>query len=237
MKLAIMQPYFLPYIGYFQLINAVDVFIVYDNIKYTKKGWINRNRWLQNGTDATFTLPLVNDSDFLNIAQRSVSADFASDKFLSQLRGNYSKAPFFAPTCALVEELLPCTQRNLFAVLLHSLQTVCRHLGITTAIQVSSSLNADHALKGQDRVLDLCRTSQATTYINAIGGTELYAASDFAGAGVDLRFLRSRPLTYPQFDAPFVPWLSIVDVLMFNPVETVRNYLDAYDLMEGAAHA
>ena len=56
--LGIMQPYFLPYIGYWQLLSAVDQFVVYDNIKYTKKGWINRNRFLRDGTDAVFTIPL-----------------------------------------------------------------------------------------------------------------------------------------------------------------------------------
>ena len=231
-----MQPYFLPYIGYFQLIASVDQFIVYDNIKYTKKGWINRNRWLQNGTGATFTLPLVKDSDFLNIDQRSVSADFEIDTFLSQLRGNYVKAPFFATTYALVEQVLPGENRNLFAVLLHSLHTLCRHLDISTEINVSSALDADHTLKGQDRVLDLCLTKQGTTYINSIGGAELYSAHDFAGAGLNLRFLRSQPLAYKQFGAPFVPWLSIVDVLMFNPLETVRGYLSEYDLINGTQY-
>ncbi len=237
MKLAIMQPYFLPYIGYFQLIAAVDTFIVYDNIKYTKKGWINRNRWLQNGSDATFTLPLEKASDFLDIDARQVATDFDRSKFLNQLKGNYGKAPYFAPTCALVESLLPGVDRNLFNVLLHSIRSMCQHLGITTDIQIASRIAADHTLKGQDRVLDLCRAVGANTYVNAIGGTALYSEPDFAAAGIDLRFVRSRPVEYPQFGAPFVPWLSIVDVLMFNPVSKVQEYLTQVDLIRGEQHA
>lgn len=230
MKLAIMQPYFLPYIGYFQLIAAVDTFVVYDNIKYTKKGWINRNRWLQNGADATFTLPLEKGSDSLNIDQRAVAPDFDRVKFLNQLKGNYGKAPCYASTRELLEELLPDRDRNLFLVLLHSIQLVCRHLGIKTEIMVSSTLQADHTLHGQNRVLDICRAQQARTYINAIGGIELYSKQDFAEAGIDLKFLRPQAFEYPQFGAPFVPWLSIVDVLMFNPVESIRRQLLQYDL-------
>jgi hypothetical protein len=236
MKLAIMQPYFLPYIGYFQLMAAVDTFVVYDNIKYTKKGWINRNRWLQNGTDVTFTLPLVKDPDFLNIDARVVSEEFDNAKFLNQLRGNYSKAPYFNPTYALMESLLPGKERNLFAVLLHALQCICNHLAIKTEIKIASTIATDHTLKGQDRVLDLCRCTKATRYINAIGGTALYDPRDFSAAGVELRFIRSRPLEYPQFNAPFIPWLSIVDVLMFNPVTTVQAYLSEFDLILGESH-
>jgi hypothetical protein len=236
MKLGIMQPYFLPYIGYFQLIAAVDTFVVYDNIKYTKKGWINRNRWLQNGDDAMFSLPLEKGSDALEIGQRTVSAEFDRRKFLAQLRANYAKAPYFEPTQALIERLLPGEDRRLFEVLHPSIVAVCRHLGIGTEIRVSSTVPADHTLRGQDRVLDLCRATGATTYINSIGGTALYSEQAFADAGVVLRFLRSRPLEYQQFGAPFVPWLSILDVLMFNPVETVRAWLGHCDLIRGAEH-
>ena len=95
MRLAIMQPYFFPYIGYFQLIAAVDMFIVYDNIKYTKKGWINRNRMLQNGKDVMFSLPLKSDSDYLDVCERELAADFNRDKLLNQFKGAYRRRPVF----------------------------------------------------------------------------------------------------------------------------------------------
>ena len=77
MKVAIMQPYFLPYIGYLQLLNSVDKFILYDDIEYTKKGWINRNRIVDG---EIITLPLKKDSDYLNVVERRLSDDWRKQK-------------------------------------------------------------------------------------------------------------------------------------------------------------
>lgn len=226
MRLAVMQPYFLPYIGYFQLIAACDEFIVYDNIKYTKKGWINRNRMLRNGADAMFSLPLRKGADHLDIAERYLAEAPGPHQWLAQLKGAYHHAPHYAATIALLERIAACRDDNLFGFLHHALLETCAHLGIDTPIRVSSSIPIDHALCAQDKVLALCQASAATTYINAIGGTALYAHADFAARGIDLRFLRALPLAYAQgSDSPCVPWLSIVDVLMFNPLETVRDWV------------
>jgi hypothetical protein len=236
MKLAIMQPYFLPYIGYFQLIAAVDLFVLYDRIKYTKKGWINRNRMLVNGSDAMFSLPLKRDSDSLDVVERDIASDFIPDKLCQQIRGSYQRAPFFDATFPLVEKILQYRDPNLFRFIHHSLTTLCRHLGITTDIRVSSGIPIPDGLKAQDKVLAICKAVGASTYINAIGGTELYAPQDFAQQGISLQFIRSRPLTYPQFGNPFVPCLSILDVLMFNPVDSVGQQIHTqFDLVPGAA--
>lgn len=225
MRVAIMQPYFLPYIGYFQLIGAVDEFVVYDNIKYTKKGWINRNRLLQNGADTMFSLPLKKDSDSLDVVRRELAADFNRDKLLNQFRGAYARAPYFAETFPLLERIVLYEELNLFRYLHHSIVGTCAHLGLTTRIRVSSEIAIAHDLKGQDKVLALCQALKADTYINAIGGLELYSRDDFAAHGVALKFLRSRPLEYAQFGQAFVPWLSIVDVLMFNPIDKIKDML------------
>jgi hypothetical protein len=231
-KVAIMQPYFLPYIGYFQLIAAVDEFVVYDRIKYTKKGWINRNRLLLNGADATFTLPLKKNSDSLDVVDRELAPEFDRGKLLNQFAGAYRRAPYFGETFALLERIVRCESDNLFRFIHHSLKSLCAHLGLATRLTVSSSVPYDNALKGQDKVLAICRAVGATCYVNSIGGVELYSKPEFAAQGVELHFLRPRPFEYPQFGAPFVPWLSIVDVLMFSPVATVRECLDHnYDLV------
>lgn len=221
MKVAIMQPYFLPYIGYFQLIGAVDVFVVYDNIKYTKKGWINRNRFLQNGTDVMFSLPLKKDSDFLDVVERELAEEFDRTKLLNQFSGAYRRAPYFEQTFLLLERVVRYEDSNLFRYIHHSLIETCGCLGIGTDIRISSEVNIDHALKGQDKVIAMCRALGADTYINAIGGVELYSREDFKASGIDLAFIKSRPFDYIQFGAPFVPWLSIVDVLMFNATEQI----------------
>ena len=231
MKLAIMQPYLLPYIGYFQLVAAADVFVVYDNIKYTKKGWINRNRMLENGQDAMFSVPLRQGSDALDVCEREIAADFDAGKLLARFTGAYRRAPFFDETLPLLDAVLRHPQRNLFDFLHHALVRTCAHLGLQTQIRVSSTVPIDHGLKAQDKVLALCEALGAGTYINAIGGTELYAAADFQARGVELRFLRARPLEYPQLGNAFVPWLSIADVLMFNPLAEVQQLVRThYDL-------
>ena len=232
MKVAIMQPYFMPYIGYFHLINAADLFIVYDNIKYTKKGWINRNRMLQNGKDAMFSLPLKRDSDSLDVRDRSLAADFDRTKLLLQFEGAYRRAPYFKQTFPLLERSVRYEEPNLFGFLHYSIARTCEHLGIATEIRVSSNIPIDHGLKNQEKVLALCKAVGARTYINAIGGMELYAKDEFRVHGIDLKFVRSRPLQYPQFGHSFVPWLSLVDVLMFNSLDTVRGCVGSgYDLI------
>lgn len=232
MKLAIMQPYFCPYIGYFQLIAAVDLFIVYDNIKYTKKGWINRNRILQNGKDVMFSLPLKSASDSLDVCQRELAADFNRSKLLNQIQNTYRRAPFFAGTFPLVERIVRHEDPNLSAYLNHSIVAICEHLGITTQIRVSSDIAIDHELKSQDKVLALCEAVGADVYVNPIGGLQLYSRDTFREKAISLQFLQAKELVYPQFGDAFVPWLSIIDVMMFNPLDAIRpGILNHYELI------
>lgn len=226
-----MQPYFLPYIGYWQLLAAVDRFVLYDNIQYTKKGWINRNRFLRNGTDAFFTVPVRKGAHLADVAERAIADDFDPRTVLNPLAAAYRKAPFFDAAFPIVERVVAAAPRNLFEYLHHGLQVVADYLEIRTPIVVSSSVAIDHQLAGERKVLALCEASGATRYVNSIGGRELYSASTFAGHGIELKFLQSRPVTYRQYGQAFVPGLSIVDVLMFNSRDAVRGMLGAYDLI------
>lgn len=227
-----MQPYFLPYIGYFQLLASVDQFIVYDNIKYTKKGWINRNRMLLNGRDAMFSLPLKKGSDLLDVVERELAADFDRTKLLNQFKGAYGRAAQFESTYPILERIVLHEEANLFRYIHHSIVQLCEHLSIDTDIRISSEMHIDHELKSQDKVLALCKAAGADTYINTIGGIELYAKADFRIQGIDLQFIKTKPFEYAQFGDAFVPWLSILDVLMFNPLNTVRSYINEnYELI------
>jgi hypothetical protein len=223
MKLGVMQPYFLPYIGYFQLLASVDQFIVYDNIKYTKKGWINRNRMLLNGEDALFSLPLKNGSDSLDVVERELAAEFDRNKLLNQFKGAYGRAPQFELIYPVLERIVQHEEANLFRYIHFSIAQLCEHLGISTEIRISSDVLINHELKGQDKVLAFCKAVNADTYINTIGGIELYAKREFRTQGIDLQFIKARPFEYAQLGGAFVPWLSIVDVMMFNPLDVVRE--------------
>lgn len=225
-----MQPYFLPYLGYWQLMDAVDRFVVYDNIQYTKKGWINRNRFLRDGEAVTFTLPLKKASDFLDVAERSLADDYEPKAILNPLTAAYRKAPFFTEVLPWLESVVAAPQRNLFEYLHHSLKTTAAFLDIRTPIVVSSTVAADHNLKSEGRVIALCQAQGATAYVNPPGGRDLYSKETFARSGMQLKLIHPRLAPYPQFDRPFVPGLSILDVLMFNSRESVRRMLGEYEL-------
>ena len=231
MKLGIMQPYFLPYIGYWQLINAVDVFVIYDNIQYTKKGWINRNRVLNNGKDVYITIPIEKDSDFLNVDERIISESFDKKKILNQIKEYYKKAPNFPNGIKIFEEILVFEERNLFEYIFNSIKVICNKLEINTQIIISSEIEIDHKLKGKDKVISICKALNANEYINPIGGTDLYSKESFSNNGIQLEFLESTILPYEQFNCEFIPYLSIIDILMFNSQVTVKRMLENYRLL------
>jgi hypothetical protein len=230
MKVGIMQPYFLPYIGYFQLIASVDKFVIYDHIKYTKKGWINRNRMLQNGTDKIFSIPLAKASDRLDIVEREISSEFCRHKLLSQFRGCYLKAPYFEDVWPLIESIVSFQDENLFRYIQNSIVLICDYLDIDTEIIVSSSVAADHDLLSQDRVLSICEAMNANTYVNPIGGLDLYSTDEFASKGYELKFINTNTIEYAQFGDDFVPWLSILDILMFNSKSRLKHIINSYVL-------
>ncbi|WP_230774957.1 WbqC family protein [Roseiconus lacunae] len=231
-RIGIMQPYFFPYIGYFHLISAVDVFVIYDNVKYTKRGWINRNRFLEQGAASTFSVPLKKASDSLNIDQREVADSFDRQKLLRRMSQAYRKAPQFDTTFALVRDAVLHSNSNLYDYIENSLRCLLAYLSIEKTILRSSSVEIDHSLRGQDKVIAICSALDATSYVNAIGGTELYDTDHFQDHAIELRFIESHLRVYEQFDQPFVPWLSILDMLMFNPVDVVRaDALEGYSLI------
>lgn len=232
MKLAIMQPYFFPYIGYFQLINAVDEFVIYDNIEFTKKGWINRNRILVNGKDVFVSLPLKKDSDFLNVNERFLADtwDVERKKMLNRIKESYRKAPYFKETFHLLEKCIMHEDRNLFNFILFSVQTLIQYLNISTNLIVSSSIQIENNLKSDDKVIAICKQRGADVYINPIGGIELYDKDRFMKNNLELQFQKAKNITYNQFNNEFIPWLSIIDVMMFNNKEEIITNLDAYNL-------
>jgi len=226
-----MQPYFFPYIGYWQLINAVDVFVIYDNIQYTKKGWINRNRFLQNGKDAVFSISLKRDSNFLDVKDRIISGDFNKIKLLNKIKEAYKKAPYFDQVFFLFKKVVLSNDNNLFTYIFFSIKEICKYLTIDTKLIKSSDIDINHGLKSQDKVLAICQNIGTNVYINAIGGKELYSKELFSEQGIDLKFIKTESIIYNQFDKQFVPWLSIIDVMMFNNQEEISKMLHDYQLI------
>ena len=227
MKIAIMQPYLFPYIGYFQLMNAVDEFIVYDNIQFTKKGWINRNRILFNEKDIYISIPLKKDSDYLDIIDRTLADTWLKEreKMINRLIEGYKKAPFFEAAFPVIKKAILFEETNLFKFIFHSLQLLKEYLDINTRLIVSSSMQVDHSLKAGKKVLEICKARNASTYINPIGGIELYDKAGFKEENIDLFFLKTGEINYPQLKNDFIPFLSIIDVMMFNSKQQIKEHL------------
>ena len=227
-----MQPYFLPYIGYFQLINAVDFFVIYDNIQYTKKGWINRNRYLMNGKDYLFSLPLKKDSDFLDIRDRYLADSYTQErkKILARISHAYESSPLFPQVIPIIESCLMYQDHNLFKFIFYSIDQVCKYLNIGTTLISSSSINANHQLKGQDRVISICKAMKASHYINTVGGINLYSKDDFNEQSIQLSFIKPKDIMYQQFKNDFIPNLSIIDVMMFNSGKLIDTFLTQHEL-------
>ncbi|PWJ95854.1 WbqC-like protein [Oceanotoga teriensis] len=232
MKIGIMQPYFLPYIGYWQLMNKVDRFVVYDNIQYTKRGWIRRNRILMNNTDKMITLPIKKDSDFLDIKERFLSERYENEKskIKNQVKEAYKKAPYYKKIEPLLIKILDFEDKNLFNYLLNSLRIIKEYLGIKTEIIISSEIEMNHNLKAEERVIETCKKMEADHYINPIGGTELYNKEDFKKEEIKLNFIKTNDIKYKQFNNEFIPNLSIIDVMMFNSKEEIKDMLEKYTL-------
>lgn len=234
MKLGIMQPYFFPYLGYFQLLHAVDKWMVHDDVQFIKQGWIHRNRILLNGSPHYMTIPLTRMSTDTRIDQADIhrpTFEKWKPKLFRLLQSAYRRAPYYDAVQPMVEATLNHDTSSVAEMALESLRQVCRYLEITTPM-TKTSFEAPNlvGLKGAEKVQALCRQEHAESYLNLIGGVSLYDREAFASQGTTLQFLQLNEIRYPQFGEAFVPNLSIVDVLMFNPRERVQELLQEYRL-------
>lgn len=232
MKLAIMQPYIFPYIGYFQLIKAVDKFVLYDDVNFINRGWINRNRILVNGNDSMFTIPLKNASQNKLINEIDVNWDNNwKSKFLKTIEQSYRKAPFYVMVLPIIEKIIETNDEQFVKIIEQNLRLICEYLDIKTEIISSSSIYQNVDKKSQERIVDICLQENVNHYINPIGGLELYDKADFANQNITMNFIKSSPVEYKQFKNDFVPWLSIIDVLMFNSKEEINKFLNKFELV------
>jgi hypothetical protein len=228
-RVGIMQPYLFAYLGYYQLIKMVDEYIVYDDVQYKKGGWINRNCLLINGQRRMFTIKLRSASPHLMINQVDLLDNFS--RFMKTIASAYGRAPQYKRVHCLLSKICEFPSTNLALFIDNSQRMIGSYLGIDTFFIRSSTLTKNNSLKGQEKVLEICAQREASEYINAIGGQVLYDPDEFAKHNIRLQFLKPNLIPYKQFNNEFVPSLSIIDVLMFNSVETVNEMLDDYELL------
>ncbi len=207
--------------------------MVYDNIQFTKKSWIRRNRILLNGKVKQFTLPIKKDSDYLDVKERYLSDCFseAQQKLLSQIKQGYRRARYFEEVYPLIEECLTYESKNLFEFIYHSIIKIAYFLDLDTEIIISSNIDMNNSLQNRDRVIETCKVLGGDIYINPIGGIELYKKDDFLLNDIQLKFIQSFHTEYKQFDNEFIPNLSIIDVMMFNSRESIKEMLHEIKLI------
>ena len=228
-----MQPYFLPYVGYFQLINSVDKFVVYNNIQYTKRGWINRNKYLLNNKSKYFTIPVEKFSQKQSILKIKISKIYQKEKILRQFYNAYRNAPFFNQTNKLLTRIIMFPSQNLFEYIYFSISTICKYLNIKTKIFISSNIKFNHSLKSENKVIDICKKLNGSIYINPEGGKKIYNKNNFKKFKLNLKFLHTIDFKYRQFDEKiFIPKLSIIDLLMFNSKKKVEKIITGNFILE-----
>lgn len=237
--MAVMQPYLFPYLGYFQLIAAADVFVLGDDLQYVRSGWVNRNRILHNDDARLISVPLKKDRFQLQINQRQLCDHFGdeAETLIGLLTESYAQAPCFAQIMPLIERLIRFKQQNIALYAEHAIRELCAYLQIVTPIMRSSDLFLGSPADKQQRITRIAHTLEATTFITPEGGSVVYDPGLFASNGLAVRFFRMNSLEYRQFGEPFVANLSIIDVLMFNCVEQVQQMLTEYRLNKNPAAA
>jgi hypothetical protein len=225
-----MQPYFFPYIGYFQLVNAMDKFVFYDDVNFINRGWINRNRILINGKANYITVNLQGASQNKLINEIEIIDNRA--KLKKTILQAYRKAPYFAEAWPFVEAVIDYNTETMSELSAFSVIKTCEYLGIKTNFEFSSLKYFDTIiLRKEERLIEICKRNNAIEYINPIGGTELYEKAEFANHCINLHFLKTNPIQYRQFSEVFIPNLSIIDVMMFNSIEQIHEMLDNFELI------
>lgn len=232
MKMAAMQPYFFPYIGYYQLMEAADIFMIADDYNYIKESWSNRNSILIKGKPSYINLPLENASvnrkyNEIIVCNNSIKIN----KLLKTLQYNYAKAKEFSRVYPVISEILLYDESNFALYILNSFKVLCSYLDINIAFILSSSISIEKDLDKSDRIISLSNGFGASTLINPIGGQSLYSKDYFKKKGIDLIFLRPKQIKYSQYAHEFTPWLSIIDVLMFNSKSETKTLLSQYELI------
>lgn len=235
-KVAIMQPYVFPHIGYMNLVNASDNFVFYDDVNFIKRGWINRNRIMLMGEPYRFSIPLKRQSQNVLIKDTEVTnlTKFA-DKFLEQLNLSYKKSPYKDVVLDYVKEVLDGRHVSISEVAIASVELFFRYLGVSKSFHYSSDeFAATRGLEKAERLIKITKLLQSNDYINAIGGTTLYEKEFFSSRGVRLLFVKPTMKPYEHCNAiasNFNAGLSIIDLMMNLSIEEIRMNLDSFELV------
>lgn len=230
-----MQPYFFPYLGYFSLLDSVDVFVIYDDVNFIRRGWINRNYFLGSKGSYRYTLPIQNVSQNKKICDLFIS-DIEKQKrqFMTSIQHSYGKSPYYKQVHLLLEQIFSCNSDNLSIFLAHSLQCLSDYIGISTKIVRASDLQIAQEKSREDRIIAMCKSLGASVYINAAGGTDLYKSQSFSDNDLELMFINFEGEEYQQYtQGSFIKDLSVIDGLMFNSPSQLLSIIKRCTIKHG----
>ena len=237
MKLAIMQPYMFPYIGYFQLINYADKWVVFDDTQYISKGWINRNRILHPDVKKEWqyvTVPVKKHSRESRIKDIEINDDIKwRDEFLGKLTSYKKRAPFYTETIELIGDCLSFKSPSLSEWAVHTLKNTCNYLGIPFNYSIFSQMkvNTDNIEHAGQWALEIADVMDADEYVNPPGGYSIFNEGEFLQRNIELRFLKPNLTTYVQRRGHFISGLSIIDVMMWNSKDRIQEILADYEIV------
>lgn len=235
MKTGIMQPYIFPYIGYYQLMNAVDTFVILDDVNFIMRGWINRNNILLNAKPYLFSIPLEKPSQNKLICEMKMNfTEKDKEKFLKTIQMAYKKSPYFNDFYPVLEEIINNKNQDLTDFIYDSFIKTFAYLGIEKNIIKSSEIEKDNSLRAEDRIIEICKKLNTDLYINPSGGKGLYCEENFARENMQLRFIDTlfEDISYKQLKSEYVPNLSFIDIAMFNSKEEIKEILGKYKLVK-----
>lgn len=235
-KVAIMQPYFFPYLGYFSLIKHTDEFILFDTVQFIRHGWIERNRLLkERGGWLYIKVPLIKHNRDALI--KDVLIDNSQNwqgTILAQLQAYRKSAPYYRKVRELLEDVLSRKYEDVVSLDKATLEAVCIYLGIDTPMPLFSKMGLDieEATAPDEWALNICRAlGDVSEYWNPLGGQEFFDRSKYTKAGIELKFQKVHLREYNQQRTPFESGLSVLDVMMFNDPKEINNMLDDFSLL------
>lgn len=228
MIVAVMQPYFFPYIGYFQLMHAVDTFVFFDDVQYIDRGWVNRNRIPLGGKAAWLSMPVIHADRGLAINERRYLLDPGAKSIIQKLEAAYPRKKEQAEA-RLIAELIGFEDANVAKFNANLLQRIAKSLGIDCEFLSSSEILGQCELRGEDRILEICKRLGAKDYINPIGGMALYDPGRFEAAGVQLMFINTK--SQPSVEPTGTIHYSIINTLIQMGLIETSSMLDEYELI------
>ena len=226
---SIMQPYFLPYVGYWQLINLSDEFVILDDVNYRNRSWIARNKILENNQSKLINLQLVKASQNKKINEILIFGK--KEKCFNIISNSYKKAPYYNSVISMLEKIIMNSELNLSNYLTYSIRLINEFLDLKATVTLSSNLKNSNNLSGEERIINICKSMNAGEYINVLSGSNLYDKSKFLDNSIRLKFLNTDIKPYNQNVKNFIPNLSIVDLLMFLPKDLIKIHLNSFKIV------